>query len=421
MAEPVGGPDHLPAGGTATGKQDRHRTRPVVAARFCLPGERGELWGAAKLPQRDHHRGLEEPARVEIVDQRGDGLVPGGEPGLEGDKERAVVVPAAVVDRHERHPRLDEPAGEEGLLAEGVAPVGIADTVGLGADVEGGLGRGGGDEVVAAGVVLVDAADRIAGGRIVKAGKAVGERPEFAALGEARPFDGARCGEIADPEARRIGIVADDKWGVLGAEEVRAAGAGHAGQREVAGEAVRRRPLVPGDRAHAGVEADKRTAADRDPRRSAGHHVMVAGAVVALVVAHRTDDGELVGDLRQLRHMLGELDPRHARRDRRKLAADLGRGIGLGIEGLEVRWAAIHPDEDAVGRGTAGRIGCPRCADEAKEIEKASSGQSADAKLHPAAPAHRPRPPGEIGVYGIVGIVGIVVGHEKCLCKKTGC
>ena len=398
MAEPVGSADHLPAGSTAAGKEDRHRTRPVVAARFCLTGERGELWGAAKLTQRDHHRRLEEPAGVEVVDQRGDGLVPGGEPGLEGVKQRAVVVPAAVVDGHERHPRLDEPAGEEGLLAEGVSPVGIADTVRLGANVEGGLGRGGGDEVVAAGIVLVDATDRIAGGRVVEARQPVGERPQVAALGEARPLNGARCGEIADPEAGRVGIVADDKRSVLRAEEVRAAGAGHAGKGEVAGEAVRRLALVPSDRAHAGMEADKRAAADRDPRRGAGHHVMVAGAVVALVVAHRTDDGELVSDLRQLGHVLGELDPRHARRDRRKLTTDLGRGIGLGVEGLEVRRAAIHPDQNAVGGGTPRRIGRPRCADEAKEIEKAPPGKSADAQLHPAAPAHRPRPPGRIRV-----------------------
>ena len=38
------------------------------------------------------------------------------------------------------------------------------------------------------------------------------------------------------------------------------------------------------------MEADERAAADRNPRRGAGHHVVVAGAVVALVVADRADD-----------------------------------------------------------------------------------------------------------------------------------
>ena len=40
----------------------------------------------------------------------------------------------------------------------------------------------------------------------------------------------------------------------------------------------------------AGVEADERAAADRDPGRGAGHHVVVARAVVPLVVADRPDD-----------------------------------------------------------------------------------------------------------------------------------
>ena len=50
------------------------------------------------------------------------------------------------------------------------------------------------------------------------------------------------------------------------------------------------------DRAEARVERHKRSAADRDARRGAGHQVVVAGPVIALVVADRADHSQLVGE-----------------------------------------------------------------------------------------------------------------------------
>ena len=103
------------------------------------------------------------------------------------------------------------------------------------------------------------------------------------------------------------------------------------------------------------MKADERSAADRNPRWRAGHHVMVAGAVVPLVVADRADDGQLVGDAGQPGHVLREVHAGDLGLDRRELAADLGRRVGLGIERLEVRRPAIHPDQDATGRALGRR------------------------------------------------------------------
>ena len=77
---------------------------------------------------------------------------------------------------------------------------------------------------------------------------------------------------------------------------------------------------------------------------AAGHHVVVAGAVIVLVVANRADDRQLVADGRQPRHVLGEEDSGDLRVDRLELAANFGRSVGLGIEGFEVARPAVQPE-----------------------------------------------------------------------------
>ena len=100
-------------------------------------------------------------------------------------------------------------------------------------------------------------------------------------------------------------------------------------------------------RAEAGMEADERPAADRDARRSPGHHVVVAGPVVALIVADRTHEGDLVHQPGQLLHVLREDDAWHFGGERFELAANLARCSGLGVERLVVGRPTVHPDEDA--------------------------------------------------------------------------
>ena len=103
------------------------------------------------------------------------------------------------------------------------------------------------------------------------------------------------------------------------------------GNRKVGGQPARRRPLVGRHRAQAGMKADERAAADRNARRRAGHHVVVAGAVVALVVADRADDAQLVADRGQPLHVLGKVDAGNLGGDRARTRRGSRRGAsGLG-------------------------------------------------------------------------------------------
>ena len=125
-----------------------------------------------------------------------------GQPLLrQAAEDVGVVVPAAVVERDERHAGLDQPPGEQGPLAEAVAAVGVADLVGLAVDVERLLGRVRRDQVVALAIVLVEAADRVGRGLVGDALEAIDQlaadrvRRVKAIVGQA-----LRQGHVADAE-----------------------------------------------------------------------------------------------------------------------------------------------------------------------------------------------------------------------------
>ena len=61
----------------------------------------------------------------------------------------------------------------------------------------------------------------------------------------------------------------------------------------------------------------------------------------------RADHRDLVHHPRQLRQPLADVQARHARRDRTQLAADLHRGVGLGVERLELAGRAVQEEQDA--------------------------------------------------------------------------
>ena len=64
-------------------------------------------------------------------------------------------------------------------------------------------------------------------------------------------------------------------------------------------------------------------------------------------MAHRPDDGELVGHLRQAGEQFTHLQSGNDRRDGLKWAADLGGGLGFQIETVDVTAAAVLHDKDA--------------------------------------------------------------------------
>lgn len=114
---------------------------------------------------------------------------------------------------------------------------------------------------------------------------------------------------------------------------------------------------------HAGREADVGALPARWPLELRHHRaklwpatlrlslVAAAGHALKRIVGpgrshDRPHNRQLVGDLRQLRHQLADLDPRHIGGDRAKLPADLRGRIGLEVDHVLVRRPARQEDHD---------------------------------------------------------------------------
>src|SRR5688572_6121597 len=147
----VGLPVDPAARDAGSGHERRVAVRPVVAAVLRVRVARGahaEPGGPAELADRDEEGVLEEAARLEIREERGERTVElGAVEVAEGPEVGGVGVPridlgVAVRDRgpvhlDEARAGLDEPPREEATLPERVAAVAVADHGGLGVEVEG--------------------------------------------------------------------------------------------------------------------------------------------------------------------------------------------------------------------------------------------------------------------------------------------
>src|SRR5690606_22841889 len=142
-------------------------------------------------------------------------------------------------------------------------------------DIERGLGFLRGDEVVALLVVLVERRDGVTGSLVGEAAELVDLGAQAAAILEPIELQPTRRDDVAHLELVAVRVIRHDERGVLRAEEVRPAGAGHVRDREIRRQPGRGTALVSSDRAEAWVEADESPAADRDTRRGTGHHVVV--------------------------------------------------------------------------------------------------------------------------------------------------
>ena len=84
---------------------------------------------------------LAQPARLEVIDQRAQGIIERHQLGWEAVGQRPahaqVMVPAAVGDQHDARPVRDQPPGQEARLPERVAAVAIAQRRRLARQVEG--------------------------------------------------------------------------------------------------------------------------------------------------------------------------------------------------------------------------------------------------------------------------------------------
>ena len=103
----------------------------VVAAQAWV-----DLRRAAELGERDHQRAFEQSACLEVVEQRRHDVVQLGDHLLMGLEVLPVAVPPGPRHADERDARLDQPAGDQGLLAELRRPELVADRLRLPRDVE---------------------------------------------------------------------------------------------------------------------------------------------------------------------------------------------------------------------------------------------------------------------------------------------
>ena len=129
-------------------------------------------------------------------------------------------------------------------------------------------------------------------------------------------------------------------------------------QRHARRQSIVPRPLIAEDRSVAGEIATREDVVEigRPPERHrrAGEDVMRRRQVIMFPVRERAHQGPAIHPLRQPRQMLARSRPaRSCRLDAPELAANLGGGVGLHVERIEMAESAGEQDEDD-------RAGAPR-------------------------------------------------------------
>src|SRR5205807_571757 len=77
-----------------------------------------------------------------------------------------------------------------------------------------------------------------------------------------------------------------------------------------------------------------------------GQGEVAGGAVVEVVVADAAGDGVQVGQAGEARQVFADLEAGDRRGDGSEGAADLFRGVGLGVPGVELTLAAAGEDDE---------------------------------------------------------------------------
>ena len=139
-----GRPTTLPRRETAAGGQHAHDLAPVVAAGDRVGARNAFLVHprrAAEFAHHQHDGRIEQAAIIEIFDQAADGRVKPGQNRLHSPLEARMIIPAAEGQRHESHPRLDEPPRQQCTLAPLMPAIPIAQPRVFLADIERVAGR----------------------------------------------------------------------------------------------------------------------------------------------------------------------------------------------------------------------------------------------------------------------------------------
>ena len=101
---------------------------------------------------------------------------------------------------------------------------------------------------------------------------------------------------------------------------------------------------------------------------------MPAGVVVAQLVGERADEGGLVQPGCEHREVFTQSNPRDGGADARKGPSDFGWCIGFWVKAVDVREAAIQPDQDERLRGLDAERGHGVCTGGGDVGERPSEG-----------------------------------------------
>ncbi len=274
-----------------------------------------------------------KPAFLQVVQERGHDVVELGDHFLMGLEVLAVAIPPGPGHADERDAGLDQPAGDQRLLAELGRPELVADLLRLTRDIEERLAGHQAPHPLIGDVVAAQRARR----------PSALEPPaqELAKLGA---LEVVKLGDLVEP----VEVLGDHARGqihrlVALAEEAARAGRHHPPfggrvERDVIGHpALDLTELASQDGAQVGVSHAGVVAAPV-------HHQPGPAAVVADLGIERADDAGFVEPLGHLGHELGDLDAGNGRRDRAKRAA--GGRARLGVPGLELARPAGQPEQD---------------------------------------------------------------------------
>ncbi len=253
-----------------------------------------------------------------------------------------VRVPAAArLDGHESHTRLDQPASQQATLAQVVAAIALAQRQRLAGNVEGLLGLLVGHHlhrVFVEGVQPLDVARRVD-----VAADRVEVTQQLPPIVQTRSVHPARQLQIAYLEVVGVGIGVRSEWIVRRSEVRRLAQT--EGPRQVD---VSRQPRLVGplhpcrDRSARGIDV----VVDLDGRLIAGKHPLRSHAVAGVGVVGGAQDRQLVHHLGLVRQVLADLNAGDVGADRLELAANLRRGTGLQVVGVQMAGPAGLPDQD---------------------------------------------------------------------------
>ncbi len=342
----------------AAGEPDRVAGSPVIA-----PGVTVDFRCAAEFAVPDDERVVEQAAILQVRQQRRDRLV-----GLRhktllklfevltvrvpgGIDTRLVAMP---IDSDKADTRFEHPPGEKDALAKSAAAVAVPFLVGLCAQIERIARPRRSDEVSRLLIVRLHRANARADLKTAYA-RVKGIKQTLAG-GHADRVEPFSLRQHIDFEIRVVGMLVNGEGIVLAAEDAGKLTGGEkaGGGADPLGEANERRHArlcrqqLADDRADVRhVDGTGPKIFRAEPMLVASEHPVGAGGMVVVRVRHRTDEGDPVHLLADVRQQFGNLDARHVGRYRLKFAPNIVRGQRLHIPKVLMSRAAPHEEEQA--------------------------------------------------------------------------